>query len=181
MLKKLGLASILIALAAAIAVLYYTYPRHRVLHAQGLLFQLGEDHASFAQPIAIDADGTLRRSLNGSKTFRGTFKVDEGADTHPMFDQPLTIRFDAKGRGTLLSADFRNGRPIIQTYGDVFIDGKMSRVAIAKYVMTGVDATQKGWSGADGLMIAAPAADRTAGLRVVNELTGRFWRDHTFR
>lgn len=153
--KKLIKNTILcgIALIIIIGYLYYTYPRVFQREYTGIQYRLGDNN--FTEEITVMFDGYLIKSFIKGDTFQGKIKVG---------DQELgknNFTLDEFGRGIISKAD--------HSFGDVYFDNREEKLSIC---ILEEDDKEKGlhWRQSDGLIIAAPASNRTEALEVSNEL-----------
>ncbi len=179
--KLLILAVIVAATAAMIYVIWYTYPKKINLNVKGIKYQLGEENKDMSRPVAVYIEGKMERSLRGVVSFKGTIDVEGEEIPVPVDQRELNITLGKDLLGVITYAYFDEGKPWLYSYGYIYTNRDFSKVAIAVYKRndsndTDPNSTGGGWTSGDGLMIAAPAKDRTDALEVSNELMLVHWK-----
>lgn len=179
--KLLILAVIVAAAAAVIYVIWFTYPKKIDLNMKGIKYQLGEENKEMSKPIVVHIEGEVQRSLWGVVNFKGTIDIDGEEIPVPAAHRELNITLGKDLIGGITYAYFDEGTPRLYPYADFYSNRDFSKVAIAVYKKddgndTDPNSTGRGWTGGDGLMIAAPAKDRIDALEVSNELMEDYWK-----
>ncbi|MET3699663.1 hypothetical protein SAMN05877753_112136 [Bacillus oleivorans] len=161
--KKIIIGSLIsILLISTVYILWYTFPAEHAKTFQGVSYQLGNE--AEAETVEIHINGVLQRSLNGQRTFEGTIDVEGEELPVPKDARSVVINFLEHGRGDIVYTWIENGKPHTYSYGSVFINKNLSKVTILK----------GDWTLADGLMIAAPARNRTEAAEISNELMKKY-------
>ncbi|OMF24151.1 hypothetical protein BK133_23335 [Paenibacillus sp. FSL H8-0548] len=164
LLLSIGVAVVVIVIFGMIQLL----PKSYMVTLEGVKYQLGADNAASLNPVAIHMDGTLKRSLTGKKTFKGTIDVEGEILPVPEDQRELEISFRRDQAGIITYGYYENGQPRLYAYGVLYVNNDLSKVAIA--IFDKDDEGSGGWTGEDGWMITAPAVDRTSALTAANEL-----------
>ena len=99
----------------AIVVVYIavlTHARSINTTIRGVNFQLGTEHIDNVQPEAVSIKGSLSRSLNGLRTFKGSITFEHDTIPIPKENRDTTIHFDKNGYGPIVYGyiRFRNKR-----------------------------------------------------------------------
>jgi len=146
--------------------IYYTYPKNIKRSINGVEYQLG---GSSTKPVQIRIKGKLQHSLLGNKIFVG--KIDLKGVTYPNQDsnRQLKINFQDNGAGNIIYAYYKNGTPVVNSYGVLFINNDLSKVCIQVFTP---DANHggKGWGSDHGLIISCPARSKVKALEIANDL-----------
>lgn len=66
---------------------------------RGVNFQLGTQHINNVQPETVSVKGSLFKSLNGSRTFKGSITFEHDSITVPKESLETTIHFEKNGYG----------------------------------------------------------------------------------
>lgn len=159
--KKWIFAGMVILLAAAV---YYFYPRTVDLQEQGIKYRLGAAAPSYEQPIQVHVKGKLYRRITGNRTFIGTIELEGEEMPVPPNQRKVELRFNKDNAVLLVYPYVHNAKPYIHAVGRIYFDKTFS-----KFTLTVLD-KEHGWSGDNGLMITAPAANRTEALAISNAL-----------
>lgn len=167
MIKYRGLYIFTGLLVVGALIIIYFYPKQIHTELKGVSYQIGAD---WEEAVTISIEGMLKRKLGGSKTFVGT--IDISGEDIPVPEQyrEVTIKF-RNHSGLLLYAYNGRGFPKQYAYGSLFVNRDFSEVSILKYKEHEDRPESKGWSGADGLMITAPAVDRQEALELSRSLS----------
>jgi hypothetical protein len=171
MTKKKILIFILLALTALVLLLIALrfMPKQYNMTLEGVRYQLGAENMEYEQPAIMHINGTLQKSLTGSRTFKGTINIEGETLPVPEDQREITVQFDANGQGIISYVYFDDGRPGVYAYGAIFINDDISKVSISAFGKDTHD-NREGWTAADGFMITAPARDRTEALNIANVL-----------
>ncbi|XEC94193.1 hypothetical protein AB6A23_23205 [Paenibacillus tarimensis] len=142
---------------------------------EGVKYQLGAENADYIEPAVLHINGTLQTSFTGSRTFQGTIDIEGEEIPVPENQREIKVEFGMTGGyGIMTYGYFEDGEPHIFSYGSLFINEDISKIAIGLLGKNMSDAERRGWSSADGYMLTAPARDRTEGLEVANELMNEY-------
>lgn len=164
----LGLGVFLTALTAGI---WLYLPREVDVSLEGVKYRLGTENALEVESVTIQIGGTFRRTLNGQRLFRGTLEIE--GEPLPVPKEQLTNRtFNArKGEGFLIVYQWFEGGSIGKSFslGTLYADDNFRQITLTLFEQQ-EDSKSSNWSGEDGLMLSAPAKDRTEALRLANKL-----------
>lgn len=155
---------------AAIAVGLWRYSaRHVDVRLEGLKYRLGTINASEVEPATIRIEGTVRRTLSGKREFRGIVEI-EGESTPVKKESMKNLSFSAReGEPFYLTYPwFEGGSMHIFQLGDLYANDDFTQATLVLY-----DQREDGsryWGGDDGLMLTAPAKDRTEAVQLANKL-----------
>lgn len=164
MLRRFIFGILIAVVGFGIYLVWYTLPKSIDREIAGVEYVLGKDGGQTVRPVPIAMRGTLKRSLFGRSQFKGVFDLQ--GESMPLPDGERTL---------LMSADRRNGSPMVYYYFDeyhvahtyshgiIFADPNFRDFTI---MLTHPD----GWSAVNGKMISAPATNREEALRISNEL-----------
>lgn len=159
-----GAAVFLVIMFASIQLL----PKSYSVTLEGVKYRLGAENEASLEPVAIHMYGTMKRSLTGKGMFKGTIDVVGEILPVPADKRKLKINFNRDHSGQIIYGYYEDGQPWVYSYGVIYVNNDLSKITIA--VFDKDEAGGGGWTGADGLMITAPADDRTNALKVANEL-----------
>ncbi|MBD3918459.1 hypothetical protein H8B09_06810 [Paenibacillus sp. PR3] len=158
-------------LVTAIAYGLWRYSAREVdVRLEGLKYRLGTINASEVEPATIQIEGTVRRTLSGKREFRGTVEI-EGESIPVKKEIVKNLTFSArKGEAFHLIYPWYDGEGNMYSFqlGDLYANDDFSQVTLTLY-----DQREDGsryWGGDDGLMLTAPAKDRTDAVRLANKL-----------
>ncbi len=175
--KKFLIAAFVVLLVLISTSVIYTYPRQLALSIEGVEYQLGAGQ-HHANPVRIQIDGQLRRGLTGRRTFRGIISIEGTSVPNSDNRRQLKIEFGTNGQGLIQYAYFKNGTPIIYTYGSIFANNNFSNITIQEFR---INKNDEGWNAANGLMISGPANNRSQALNISNELMKSWLQGYTLR
>lgn len=179
--RKLLILAVIVAAAAAVSyVIWFTYPKKIDLNMKGIKYQLGEENKDMSKPVVVHIEGKMKRSLWGVVNFKGTIDVEGEEIPVPVAHRELNITLGKDLIGVITYSYIAEDKWWLYSYGNIYANRDFSKVAIAVYKKndgndTDPNSTSGGWTGEDGLMIAAPAKDRTDALEVTNELMEDYW------
>jgi hypothetical protein len=115
--------------------------------------------------VTLTLHGSRDRSLFGPETFYGTVDIAGGATMpYRANGTPLTLSFTPQFGG-LISFDYQSNPYYV--YGALYPNRSFTRFVVTEWQGHGRGAS---WSGATGLVIAAPARTRAQALRLSNKL-----------
>lgn len=164
----LVLAAVVLVLVGGVVV--YTYPRHVAETLAGVQYRVVQGHARRVIPVRVTLDGTLRRSIFGNLTFRGTVGIKGATRPNSNNTRQLTMQF-TDGMGIITYAYFTQGQPMVNTYGAMFINGGVSKLTIL----------EGSWTTVNGLTISAPASTRSQAVAMSNLLMKKFMHGFVIR
>lgn len=156
-------------------VIIRVYPRDISLSVKGVEYKLGSPQGG--KPVTLQLNGTLQTSLLGTRKFDGTVSI-YGVTT-PNPDNKMTVQFFSNSilGGPVTYVDSKTQQ--VNEYGAIYSNRNFNEFTIIVFQLQGKGS---GWSGADGLMISAPAKNRTQALQVSNDLMkARLLRGHPLR
>lgn len=146
---------------------YYTHPKNINRSISGVEFQLGSNNNP--KPVTISINGKLQHSLLGSKTFIG--KIELIGVIHPNpddKDKQLEIKFQKNGSGNIIYAYYKDRKPVVHSYGVLFINKDLSKVTIEEFPP--VNDRGQTWEAQNGLLVSGPAKSRNKAIQISNEL-----------
>lgn len=160
----------LIVLCALGAAFFLYWPRQVHLDVQGVKYRLGEANAGHEELVQVKIDGEVWKDWKGASTFSGTIDV-EGSDI-PLTEskQKIKINLDEEAGSRLIAYngyDEITG-PFRFIYGSLHADDRLQNVTINIFEQKEDGGSE--WSSASGLMVSAPASNRTEALEVANQL-----------
>ncbi len=142
---------------------YRTYPRHVAMTLHGVQYRLGS-HGRGLQQVTLTLNGTRDQPIFGPETFYGT--VDISGATFPDHGNGQLIKLQfVSGVGGLL-AYLDSATQQFYYYGALYPNRSFTQFAVTEWQQGG----SGGWSGGNGLLIAAPAKSRSEVLRMSNTL-----------
>ncbi len=169
--KRTLLISItLVVITICVIAILQLVPKQYAVSLVGLKYQLGDENKDFEEPIYINIDGKLQKSLTGSKTFTGTIDIHGEKIPVPLDQRELVIKFQEDGAGHIIYSYIENGIPGTYGYGTLYINKDFSEVTITTYERDEVNTSKGGWTSEDGFMITAPAITRAEALEISNKL-----------
>lgn len=159
-----------------IAVIWLHFPREVDVRLEGVKYRLGKENASEVEPAVIYIKGTVRRTLRGDRLFQGTVEI-EGEPIPVPKDELKNYKFIApKGKGFTISyfwtEDWKSWNSFM--LGTLYANDDFSQITLA------ISEKREGgwsWNGGDGLMLTAPAKDRTEALQLANKLMEHILKD----
>jgi len=175
--RRTGIAVILIILAVAGILTFFTYPHTRQVSSsmEGVGYQLGDNHNIV--PVKIEVDGELHYSIRKKITFSGTIKINGEGLEDPYYDRKLHMRFYKSGDGLMsYLMDFANfvikehsyGPADTKMYNDryhmTFANEDFSKITIEADIPEGGD-----WDPDSLFLISAPAGNRSEALEIAKE------------
>ncbi|GAA0488274.1 hypothetical protein GCM10008986_12390 [Salinibacillus aidingensis] len=168
--RKKGLWTAMILVTAVLLfTLWYIYPKPYTHTFEGVRYQLGSENMGMEEPVTIKLDGEIQNRLFGNRTFRGTILID-GQNIPPENAGEVGIQFDIKDRGdgvkyTVIKED--ENYPSLYFLGTIFLNQQLGELALTIH-----DQRESGsrWSSKDGMMITAPAGNRSEALSTANKL-----------
>lgn len=168
--KVISLLGLGVFLTALFAGIWLYLPRDVAVNMEGVKYRLGSENALEVEPATIQIEGTYRRTLNGQRLFRGTLELE--GDILPVPKEQMTNRtfIARKGEGFLIVYHwFENGIGKSYSLGTLYADDDFRQITLTLFEQE-QDSKSGSWSGGDGLMLTAPAQDRTEALRLANKL-----------
>ncbi len=165
-----------VLLTALTAGIWLVLPREVDVRLEGVKYRLGTKNASEVESATILIEGTVRRTLKGHRVFQGTVEV-EGEPMPVPKEQMKNRTFIArKGEGFLLVYQWFEIGVIGKSFplGTLYADDDFRQITL-----TLIEQREDGsghWSSGDGLMLTAPAKDRTEAIHLANKLMS-----HTLR
>ena len=135
----------------------------------GLNFQLGTEHISNVQPETINIKGSLSKSLNGIRTFKGSITFEHDLNPIPKDSGDAIIYFDENGYGPI-NYGYIEKSGTNDAQPKTFSNG----VLFANSDFTLITYLPRTWNAQDGLMFAGPAPTRQQALIISNELMKKF-------
>ena len=164
--KKWVIRLLALALAAAAVGWVWSLVPKTIDHKlEGVKYRLGAANREYEEPVSIDIKGKMKKKLNGERIFTGMIDI-EGVEL-PQSDGEIifetTFREDSGMLAFFYGADNRIQHYM---YGSLYANDDLSELAITVSEPEGLEEASKGWSGKDGLMIAAPAGNREEALQI---------------
>jgi len=151
-------------------ILYMIFPTKVDLTVEGVKYRLGTENRNILKPVTIQVNGTLHKSLTGTRTFKGTLYI-EGEEIPTAAEQKeLTIEFDPKAQGYLAFPNPPTYKPPYLSFGMIYINNDFSQISITVHDKDLLNPGVGQWNSDDGFMIAAPAQNRAEALHISNEL-----------
>jgi len=177
--KKWWLSFVLLGAVGAAFFLYW--PRQVHLDVQGVKYRLGEANAGREELVQVKIDGEVWKDWKGAPTFSGTIDI-EGSDI-PLTESEQKIKINlGEGAGSRLIA--YNGYheitgPFRYIYGSLYADDPLRNVSINVFEQKEDGGSE--WSSDSGLMVSAPASNRTEALEVANKLMKKDMRGEVLK
>lgn len=149
----------------------WLYLPHKVdVRLEGVKYRLGTENISEVESATIHIEGTIRRTLKGHRQFQGTLEL--AGEPMPVPKEQMTNRtFTArKGGGFLLVYQwFEEGTIESFSLGTLYANDDFRQITLTLFEHQ-EDSQSWHWRGGDGLMLTAPAKDRTEAIHLTNEL-----------
>ncbi|CAM3963349.1 hypothetical protein GCM10007362_07780 [Saccharibacillus endophyticus] len=177
--KRWGLS--LIVLCALGAAFFLYWPRQVHLDVQGVKYHLGEANAGHEELVRVKIDSEVWKDWKGARTFSGTIDI-QGSDI-PLTESEQKIKINlGEGAGSRLIA--YNGYheitgPFRYIYGSFYADDPLRNVTINVFEQKEDGGSE--WSSDSGLMVSAPASNRTEALEVANKLMKKDMRGEALK
>jgi hypothetical protein len=169
--KKPIIYSLIVLLAILIYIVSYLYPRHISFEMVGIKYQLGEGNQKLEKPIKIKINGNLKKSFDGSLTFKGQLDLEGELISVPNDQRELEINFGKNLQGGIIYAYYQDAIPKTYAYGGIFINKAFNKVTI---FVNETDKSNSASNFENGYMISAPAHTRNEALIISNELMGKY-------
>lgn len=169
--KVKNLLSILLGIVICTFIFYFicTYPRAFTRTYEGIRFRCGKGNIAFAEKVTIRFEGRLSKNALFGHKFKGTVQIN---DTFlPEHINELELKFSPFSyyQQTILVYfyhDQETNSPKSYCYGWLITDDTFNNIMIQ--VAETNDHNGHGWSGDNGLTIAAPATTRDEALAICN-------------
>ena len=146
---------------------WYTYPKQVTRTLEGVYFEVGEERSKEIDKATVFVDGKLKRNFNGTKSFSGTFQV-ENLEMLDTTDSYLELNFGKEGWTTAIF-EYKDEDGYIHTnsFITISINKYFSEVAFTI-------SNENSWNSNDGKLYAAPAKSREVAINVANRLMKGF-------
>lgn len=163
MIRLMQVAGIIVLLLIA-GLIYHMSPRNISLSVKGDEYRLGS--AQIVKPVTLQVTGTLQTSLLGVRTFNGLIDI-HGVPVSNVVGHGMTVQMfsNAMLGGIITYVDSKTQQ--VNQFGELFSNRQFNEFTITVFQ---ADKHGFGWSGANGLMISAPAQNRTQALHISNHL-----------
>lgn len=133
----------------AIVVVYIavlTHARSINTTIRGVNFQLGTEHIDNVQPEAVSIKGSLSRSLNGLRTFKGSITFEHDTIPIPKENRDTTIHFDKNGYGPIVygyieNSGTKDAQPKTFSNGVLFANSDFSSITYLQLSLGGMQHT----------------------------------------
>ena len=149
---------------------FRTYPRSVAVTLHGVQYKLGNPKQGVT-PVTLTLHGTRERSMFGPETFYGIVDIYGATMPDRTNGKYLTIPFDPHFGGLLVYYSRSNQ---FHDYAAIYPNRSFTEFAVQEW-------QHSGWSGANGLVIAAPARTRAQALRLSNKLMKPFLSGHPLK
>ena len=147
--------------------IWYTYPKQVTRTLEGVYLEVGEERGKNIDKASVFIDGKLKRNFNGTKSFSGTFQV-ENLEMLDTTDSYLEMDFEKEGWATVMfEYTDEDGYLHTNSFIAISINKDFSEVAFTI-------SNESGWSSNDGKLYAAPAKNREEAINVANRLMKGF-------
>lgn len=160
-----------VILTALTAGIWLYLPREVDVRLEGVKYRLGAKNVSEVDSATIQIEGTVRRTLKGHRLFRGTVVIDDGPMPIPKEQMTNRTFVARKGEGFMLMYQWFEDGSIGNSFslGELYVDNDFRELTLTLFEQR--EDSQSGyWSGEDGLMLTAPAKDRTEAIHLANKL-----------
>ncbi|PGS51677.1 hypothetical protein [Bacillus sp. AFS041924] len=171
MLKKVLIFVLVFLITIGFGV-YHFIPKKVNESINGVEYQLGSGHDQ-VNSVTIKIKGRLHQSLFGKRTFKGLIDVNGANYSNQNKNRKLEIVFDQYGTGTMVYAYYKNGKAIIDSYGNLFANKDFSKVTIEEFRED--KNGNKGWTSENGWMITGPANSKNEALTITKELVKKIY------
>ena len=169
---KIFITGAVLILTIVIVSAIYFWPVSINENIDGILYR--GNLPQYSENYTLVMEGHYYRNPFSKNEFLGRFYID-GIDLPDKLEQSgnVNIKFDKKGQGALYyqSNEPEDGLSWF-SIGSVYFDINDQKVVVAVFDGAGTGSGE--WNSGDGLIFAAPAANRSEALAVTNELM-RFW------
>lgn len=177
--KRLRRILLLLVFVLIIFVIWYFIPKQMNHTFEGMLYRLGTENINFQKSVVIEVDGTLQKSIWGSNKFKGTIVIDSEV-IPPSYAEVDELELSIKKDDGVYVAYWIESSSGIgwssETFGKLYINDDFSEFTIAK--MEQGENGGSSWNGRDGLMISAPATNRSEALGISNKLMEDYLMEH---
>lgn len=165
-----GTVVIVLLIAIGALSLWHFLPRNYDETLNGVSYRLGDEEAF--KKVQLHFEGKLQNRLNGTKTFKGTVKIEgEGIPKLPEDRTELVLdyhgdRFSPISSGFRIQKDTGSVSASIYNYGWLYTNDDFTRFAV---IIFDQEAALP-WSSFNGLIVTAPAGDRAEALQISRRL-----------
>lgn len=160
-------------------IIFYTYPRHVSLSVNGVEYHVGVGTQEVT-PVKLVIEGTLKKSLNGTKKFDGTINIIGATIKNADNNRQAEIKFRKDGYGSITYFYLKDEKPMIDQYGIIFESGRFSKITICEF-QPGKRRHTKGWGAANGWVMSAPAKTRAEAVQLSNRLMKQYLRGYVLQ
>ncbi|SMF80716.1 hypothetical protein SAMN05661091_1874 [Paenibacillus uliginis N3/975] len=169
--------SILMGLLIALAgVIWYMVPKSIHHTVEGVKYRLGIENKDFEESVTVNINGKMKRNFKGERIFTGTIHIENEEPPVPVNQRELVIKFFGDNSPALIAyRGYSDNSLYAYNYGTMYTNTDMSEFTIEVFEESGSGG--RGWNGGDGLMISAPASDRTEALEISNRYFMTRWKD----
>lgn len=131
-LKILLLSIVLIIVITCAFVLFYDFPQEIDVQYPAMEYRKGDK--SSVQATTVKIKGKLSRPLFRDPVFKGEFNIDK-YDFTKSYDLIDIVFYKniRNGLGSLTYTTINNGRPIIRSFGSIWISGNFDELKILVY------------------------------------------------
>ncbi|CEG26243.1 hypothetical protein [Bacillus sp. B-jedd] len=134
----------------------------------GVMFQQG-DNRHFKE-VSISIKGSMQRSFNANKVFKGTLSIKGDDNPIPGEDRKVKIHFNKEGIGSLVYGGFKEGVPYTYNYGLISVNDDLSEVVILNETTNSKEL----------YIIAAPAQNIKTAKKISSGLIDNYKRDKNY-
>lgn len=157
--KSIVIGRVLIIVFILLSILYF-YPRKINCEYNAIMYRLGDN--KYSEKITVRINGHYSKGLLKGDKFTGNITLGD----HRLSE--INTRFDRYMRGLIFCLDEKTGQFV--SYGDIYAANKLTEFTLCILEENKRKNGGKIWSNLDGLMISAPASNRTEALEISNKL-----------
>jgi hypothetical protein len=167
--KRTKIIIFIIFIAIAASYIVYTYPKHLTKEFDGILYRLGDSDKEYASKVKVTFSGVYSKNFIFGNNFKGDIFINGSkVDVNE-------VKFDKYNRGIL-------GRYYNENTGEnvllsmIIMDSNFNKFTIAVDDLHSKteDSESYTWSTNEGLVITAPAKNRSEALNITKEIFSKY-------
>ena len=146
----------------------YIWPKEVALEYDAVIFE--EGNPAISEPATIQIKGHINNRMFGGRRYLGKIIIEELEVPEEWRTQTVRINFNIKGMGIMYFLEEKEGDYELVPFAYVSMGDKATSTVLS--LIKDRDADTHMFAGST--MVAGPASDRAAAVRVSNELMNKF-------
>lgn len=166
---------IICVVSTIVLLLIYIRPISVDIKLNGVRYSTVLNDDSIIQTEIVVMQGTLKRKLNGERTFSGTLGSGKNELELQKNMRKVDILFDSEGYGKMMSTQVNqqaDWKPENYRYGIIFADFNRKELTIQLNELN--EKSVERWVQGEGNLITAPASNKADALKISNRLMENF-------